>query len=399
MTAYLVGAGMTRFGRFPDKSIRDLATEALEQAVRSAEISVKDIEAVFSSNAVAGTLTGQENIRGQVMLRGQDLNGVPIVNVENACASGSSALYLAVTAVNARQVDVALAIGAEKLTHQDKTRSLRAFETSLDIGDLPMLEKLINMTPADRGTRSLFMDLYAAGYADGSVGGTEFDERDLALVAVKNRTHASRNPYAQYRDLLTVEDVLASRRVAGKLRLFMCCPVGDGAAAVIVASEAWVKRRPRAAMRVAASVMQSGRGDDRTRPTAARRAAAAAYEQAGVQPSDLDFIEVHDAAAPAELHAYADLALCAEDVSVQRLRDGVTAIGGAQPVNPSGGLLSRGHPIGATGLAQACEAFVQLTGRAGDRQIEGARVGLTHNVGGFVGSDAAVAVVHVFERC
>jgi len=406
---YVAGAAMTRFGKFPDTTIRALAEEATRGALDDAGVTAADIGMVFFSNAVAGILTNQEMIRGQVALRHTGLLGVPMVNVENACASASSAFHLACMAVGSGAVDVALAVGSEKLTHEDRARSFAAIGTAVDqlqLAELqqwtssgsagsPLPEQAGSPRQAGGGKRSFFMDIYAASsraYMKSS-GATR---EDFAQVAVKSHRHAALNPYAQYRAELTVDDVLASREIAPPLTLLMCSPIGDGAAALVICS-AEMARRLGARVRVRACCLVSGRDRGPGEPGAVERAAHAAYEQAGVGPADLDVIELHDAAAPAELITYEELGLCADGDGPALLASGATALGGRLPVNPSGGLLSRGHPIGATGCGQLVELTEQLRGRCGQRQVEGARVALAHNGGGFLGTDAAATVVTVLS--
>jgi acetyl-CoA acyltransferase len=406
---YIAGAAMTRFGKFPDTTVRALAEEATRGALDDAGVTAADIGMVFFSNAVAGILTNQEMIRGQVALRYTGLLGVPMVNVENACASASSAFHLACMAVGSGAVDVALAVGSEKLTHEDRARSFAAIGTAVDqlqVAELqqwtssgsagsPLPEQAGSPPQAGGGKRSFFMDIYAASsraYMKSS-GATR---EDFAEVAVKSHRHAALNPYAQYRTELTVGDVLASREIASPLTLLMCSPIGDGAAALVVCS-AEMAQRLGARVRVRACCLVSGRDRGPGEPGAVERAAHAAYEQAGVGPADLDVVELHDAAAPAELITYEELGLCAEGDGPALLASGATALGGRLPVNPSGGLLSKGHPIGATGCGQLVELAEQLRDRCGQRQVPGARVALAQNGGGFLGTDAAAMVVTVLS--
>jgi acetyl-CoA acyltransferase len=406
---YVAGSAMTKFGKFPDTTIRALAEEATRGALDDAGVTAADIGMVFFSNAVAGILTNQEMIRGQVALRYTGLLGVPMVNVENACASASSAFHLACMAVGSGAVDVALAVGSEKLTHEDRARSFAAIGTAVDQLQLAELQQWTSSGSAGAplpgqagsppqaggGKRSFFMDIYAASsraYMKSS-GATQ---EDFAQVAVKSHRHAALNPYAQYRTEVTVDDVLASREISPPLTLLMCSPIGDGAAALVVCS-AEIARRLGARVRVRACCLVSGRDRGPGEPGAVERAAHAAYEQAGVGPADLDVVELHDAAAPAELITYEELGLCGEGEGPALLASGATALGGRLPVNPSGGLLSKGHPIGATGCGQLVELAGQLRDRCGPRQVAGARVALAQNGGGFLGTDAAAMVATVLS--
>jgi acetyl-CoA acyltransferase len=407
----ITGAGMTRFGKFPDRGVRSLAEEAVREALGDANAEANEVEMVFFANAVAGLITGQEMIQGQVALRNTGLLGVPIVNVENACASASTAFNLAYLAVASGQAEVALAVGAEKMTHEDKQRAFKAIGTAVDLEQVEELEALVASSrarPDDSGSpamlvadappgssRSFFMDIYAAmtrQYMQKS-GATP---RDFAEVAVKNHHHGSLNPKAQYRSEVTVEEVLESREVSNPLTLLMCSPVGDGAAALVLCSEEYAKRVGVETVRVLTSVLLSGQ-DDGEEP-ATERTAKRAYEMAGVGPEDLELVELHDAAAPAELMVYEELGLCEEGAGPELLASGATRLGGRLPVNTSGGLLSKGHPIGATGCGQLVELVEQLRGRAGERQVEGARVALAENGGGFLGTDPAAVAVHVLAK-
>jgi acetyl-CoA acyltransferase len=410
----VAGAAMTRFGKFMDSTIRSLAEEATFQALADGNTPPSDVGMAFFANATAGILTGQEMIRGQVALRHTGLLGIPIVNVENACASASSAFSLACMAVGSGAVDVALAVGAEKMTHPDKAKSFGAIGTAVDLLQLDDLRRRMQERSPDAegvqgspipseadaaagGKRSFFMDIYAANtkaYMDRSGARV----KDFAQVAVKNHHHGALNPKAQYRDEVTVEDVLASREISWPLTLLMCSPIGDGAAAVVVCTDEYARRAGIDPLRVRASVLVSGTDRARGESGAVERAAARAYEQAGIGPDDLDVVELHDAAAPAELMTYEELGFCAPGDGSRLLASGDTALGGRMPVNTSGGLLSKGHPIGATGCGQIVELVDQLRGRAGSRQVDGARVALAENGGGFLGADAAAMVVTILSK-
>ncbi len=392
---------MTRFGKYLDRGLRDLAEEAVRNVVQDAGLDIQEIHAAYVSNSVAGLITGQEAIRGQVMLRHTGLMGIPIVNVENACASASTAFHLAWMAVASGMYDCALALGVEKLSDPDKAKSFRAFNSAVDVSELAEIEKRLGRSSEGASDRSLFMDLYismlnsGASDSQGAVGGITREQ--MALVSVKNHYHGSLNPYAQYREAVTLEQVLQSRRVVGPLTVLMCSPLGDGAAAVLITSEEFARSKGLKGPRVDASVLVSGRGDDRSMAPSTRRAATQAYEMAGISPEDVDVAEVHDAVAPAELSIYEDLRFCAPGEGPKLVADRITWLGGRLPVNTSGGLLSRGHPIGATGLGQIVEVVWQLQGKAGKRQVENCKVGLTQNGGGHIGFDAAAMAIHLFS--
>lgn len=404
MDARILGAAMTRFGRHPDADLRSLAVEAAQAALVDAGLSADAIQMLVFGNATDGVLHGQEMIRGQVALRHAGFQGVPIVNVENACASSSSAFHVACLAVEAGAVDVALALGVEKLTHPVKARSFAAVATAVDLVGEPELRRMVSSSLLGGGkgrgepevNRSPLMNLYAekaAGYMRHS-GATE---EDLARVSVKNRGHASLNPRAQFQTPVSLEEVRASRMIAEPLRLLMCAPIGDGAAGIVVASSSYARRRGGGRVKVEACVLTSN-GADPAAADPAGRAARKAYEQAGVGPMDLDVAEVHDACSAAELWTYEALGLCGAGDGPKLLADGATELGGRLPVNTSGGLLSRGHPLGATGCGQLVELTDQLLGRAGARQVAGARVALAQNAGGMLDrSDEAVSVVTILS--
>ena len=403
----VAGIGMTRFGKFLDRGVRSLAEEAVTAALKDAGIEAKDVQTAYFANAVSGLITGQEMIRGQAALRHTGLLGIPIFNVENACASAASAFHLAWMAVASGQYDIALAVGSEKLFHEDKTRAFKAIGTAVDLESLQDLKKKMaesvkgdDKASDDKGgqNRSFFMDIYASmtrEYMRASGATAE----DFADVAVKSHDHGALNPKAQYRNRCTREEVLASREISPPLTLMMCSPIGDGAAAAVLCSDKIAKQLGvRQPISIRTSVMLSGRDRKADEPGAAERAAKRAYEVASIGPEDIDVIEIHDAASPAELMVYEDIGLCKRGDGPKLLRSGDTKLGGKHVVNPSGGLLAKGHPIGATGIAQIVEICEQLRGSAGERQVEGAKIGMTENGGGFLGRDAAAMSVHIFSR-
>lgn len=382
---YVAGIAMTRFAKQPDRTLKELVAEAVHGALCDAGKTIADVQACHVGNAVAGTITGQEMLLGQFTLRPLGLGGIPIVNVENACASASTALHLAWQQVATGMYDVVLAVGAEKMTHPDKARSFSAIGGSIDMDVVP---------PDIPPDRSFLMDMYAQvslRYMEQS-GATR---EDLARVVVKNQRHGMLNPASQYGSEMTVDQVLAAREIVWPFTLPMCSPISDGAAAaVLVSADACPDEAAR--IPVLASVL-------RTAPAGAEHsvtslAGEAAYDTAGVGPEDLDCLEVHDAAASAELLLYEQLGLAKPGEGAALIRSGATALGGEVPVNTGGGLLARGHPIGATGLGQVTEVVQQLRGAAGSRQVDGAELALTQNAGGWHGSDNVVSVVHIFGR-
>jgi acetyl-CoA acetyltransferase len=384
----VAGVGMTAFTR-AGRSVRDTAQEAVAAALADAGARAEQVEFVAFANAVGGLVTGQEMIRGQAALRYTGLLGATLVNVEGACASGAAAVHLCANAIRAGAADVAIAVGAERLTSADPSASLTAIGTALDLEDAAI--------PAGGPGRSAFVDVYAA-LALEYMQRTGATREDLAAVVVKNRRHATGNPYAQVRSPVGIEDVLGSRPVAHPLTARMCSPIGDGAAAVVLATPAAARRLglARSAL-LRATVLLSGR-DGATGDTVVERAASRAFEQAAVAPGDVGVAEVHDGAAPGELIGLEQLGLTEAGGALRWLRDGTSALGGRCPVNPSGGLISRGHPIGATGVAQLVELAWQLSGRATGRQVEGVRVAVAENAGGWIGHDSAVAAVTVLTR-
>jgi acetyl-CoA acetyltransferase len=393
-TVVIVGAGMTKFEKSP-RSLRALAGEAVAAALDHAGIGAAVLDAAYVGNGAAGLVTGQEMIRGQVMLRPLGIEGIPIFNIENACASSSSALHLGWQAVAAGMHDVVLCLGAEKLTHEDKSVGMAAIGTAVDIeAQAEMAEPLGAGT--DSAKRSFFMDIYA-GLARSYMELSGATKEHFAQVVVKNQHNGARNARAQYGAELSVADVLNSRTIVDPLTLLMCSPISDGAAAVVLMSEQEASRRGVGGPRIRASVVVSGNRHDKSDPSAGSggRAARAAYEQAGLGPEDLDCAEVHDASAPAELIVYEQLGLAPPGGGPELIASGATALDGRLPVNTSGGLLSKGHPIGATGIAQICEATWQLRGEAGARQVDGARVALAQNGGGWLDEDSAAMSVHI----
>jgi acetyl-CoA acetyltransferase len=333
-------------------------------------------------------MTGQECIRGQVVLRRTALMGVPIVNVENACASSSTALHLGWQAVAGGVHDCVVVVGYEKIDHGDHRKADRAINATMDLAEVA------EIFGAGGQERNVYVDMLAAS-SDGERR-KPFAPELMAMVAAKNRRHGSLNPCAYQQEAVTVEQVLASPSVGGAMTRLMCAPLADGAACLVLCAGRFGRARQGGA-RIAASVLSSGRGDDMRRRFSVGLAARQAYEMAGVSPGELDLVELYDLTALSELQLYSELGLC-EDAEVERLvRDGAMALGGRLPVNPSGGLLARGHAIGATGVAQVVELAQQLERRCGVRQVPGARLALAENTGGWLGSDVAACCVHVLQ--
>ena len=393
----VVGAGMTRFGKHQDRSMKDLAREAVENALRAAGIEKEAIEAAAVGNAVAGLITGQECIRGQVVLREMGIGGIPVINTENACASSSTAFHLAWLYVASGMYDTVLAVGMEKLFHPDKKKTFNAIGSAID---LELADEFARQMSGEQAagageSRSVFMDYYA-NLARAHMARHGTTREQFARVAAKNHTNGSLNPHAQFQTPRTVEDILAAPLIAEPLTRMMCSPIGDGAAAAVVTTAEKARQLTAKPVYVRASIVASSQQHAADEPGIVTNAAQKAYKMAGIGPEEVRVVEVHDATAPAELIVYEELGLCRVGEGGKMIDDGVTKLGGRVPVNPSGGLLAKGHPVGATGVAQISEIFWQLRGEAGKRQVPGARVGLTENGGGVLGNENAVASVHIF---
>ena len=377
---FIRGVGYHPFGRFPGTSLKALAATAALGALDDAGLKVGDIQAAFCSNAYGGLLNGQESIRGETWLRGIGLGGAPVVNVENACASGSTAVHLASMAIASGNYDTVLVVGAEKMFVNDTGRTLAALANSADTEVMGNIGLQFVAVDAIR-VREMMQEE--------DVGAEAFE-----WVTMKNHAHAFSNPIAQYRKPISMEQVRASRMIADPIRLLMCSAISDGAAAVLLS------RKPgRDGVRIRASALASSPwrfgADTLPGPTIA---ANKAYEQAGIGAADLDLAEVHDAVSPAELMHYRELGLCGPGEVASFVAERASALGGRLPVNTSGGLSSRGHPVGATGVAQLIELTLQLRGDAGERQVPGARLAMAHNSGGWVGEDPAISAVHILEK-
>jgi acetyl-CoA acetyltransferase len=408
--AMIAGAGMTGFGKFPDRTLADLAGEAISAALADAGLEPRAIQAAYMGNAAAGTITGQVCIPGEVVLRSMGVGGIPVINIENACATASTALNQAAAMVSVGLYDVVLACGYEKLVHPDKGKTFSVFSGAVDVEDMAGLRALIDRKtaavgmkpdPATAASRSLFMEIYATE-AIGHMQKYGTTREQLAAVPAKNSRAGALNPRAQFRSVTTVEDVLASREIVWPLTLPMCSPIGDGAAAVVLVSprkarELGISQR----VQITASVLQTGwdypEGEE---SLVFHQAIARTYESAGLGPNDLDVVELHDASAASEILHTEYLGLCPVGEGGRIIEAGLTGLGGGGRtiVNPSGGLLRKGHPIGATGIAQVVELYEQLLGRSGARQIANARVGLAENGGGYLNGDVAVLCLTVLQR-
>ena len=374
----VIGVGMIPFGKYPDTNITDLGWPAVKAAIKDAGIDARRIQAVYSGTARGGAMVGQR-IMGRL-----GLAGLPIVNVENACSSSSSAMAQGAMAVAAGAYDVVLVIGVEKLT-------------KFGGGVLPLDED-------DWEVRlGLSMPALYAMRAQRYMHDFGVSLKDVAGVSVKNRKNGAKNPDAQMRKEVSVDEVLASRMIADPFTLLQCCPTGDGAAAIILASNVVAKQLSNDPIEVRASHLTSGRFmsgfRDMTSPEITVRGAREIFEESGLGPEDIDVAEVHDAFSIAELIYYEAFGFCGRGDGAALLNSGATSIGGKIPINPSGGLIAKGHPVGATGAAQVVEIVRQLRGQAGARQVEGAKVGMTHATGGGIsGFDHGACSIHIFQR-
>jgi acetyl-CoA acetyltransferase len=377
---------------FLDSRLRVLADEAIRGALADSGLAPEEVGLVVVGNAAAGLLGGQEMIRAQTALAASPLAGRPTFAVENACASSSSAFHVACMAIESGMYDVVAVVGAEKMTSQDRTLAGKALATAVDIEDSLEAADGDGASAIRDTSRPVFMEIYArnaCAYMECS-GATA---ADFASVVVKSSRNGSANPIAQSRRVLTVDDVLAAREIVAPLTRPMCAGISDGAAALILVSGTVARQRGIAGPRVLATIVASG-GPQRDGDLVASTSGLA-YQQAGIGPADIEVVELHDAAAPAELMVSEDLGLAAPGDGPKLLREGVTQIGGRCAINPSGGLLSRGHPIGATGAAQLVELADQLRGRGGDRQSGSPRIALAENAGGYLGQDAAACAITV----
>lgn len=400
--AYIAGIGITPFGRHTDRMLSSLAHEAIQAAVADAGIDARQIEAAWAGTAAAPIITGQLCIAGQAILRGLDIGRIPVVNVENACATSSTAFQQAATLVTLGAYDVVLAFGVEKLYSPDKRKVFSVFDGCRDVEDRGALERLLT---SDGGkvegageTRSVFMDIYARTTRD-FMARTGATARDFAAVSAKNSVHGSLNPNAQFREVLTEDDVLAAKPVVDPLTILMCSPLGDGAAAAIIMSEKAIRqfgvRKP---VRIDGALVASGFDVAPGEEDVTSWAARTAYAEAGIDPADINCVELHDASSPAELMYYEKLGLCAPGDGLKLLHEGATRLGGRIPVNTSGGLVRKGHPIGATGIGQLHELTLQLRGDAGPRQVPGAKLAVAENGGGFLRADTAALTMTVLSR-
>ena len=404
---FIAGIGMTTLGKRLKDSVKALTAEAVSEALADAGASIPDIDAAWFSNTRQPMLEGQNTIRGQAALRPLGFEGLPIANVENACASGSTALLQAIAYLRSGMADVALVVGAEKMFFPDRPEKVAAaFLGGTDIYDLKATVEYARSLGADVNEdtirrRSIFMDIYAAlAQLHMTTFGTT--QEDIARAASKNHAASLFNPKAQYRTPMSVEQILADKPIIYPLTRSMCAPVSDGAAAAVVCTRTGLARMGVSlsrTVRIRACTLRSGtdHAPEEIEKRAGWMTARQAYSEAGVDPADVDLAEVHDASSFGEIQQIENLGLATPGTVGGRLRDGDFALGGRTPVNPSGGLVSKGHPVGATGIAQLYELCLHLRGEAGPRQVEGARIAVAENGGGFLRGEEAACVVTVLE--
>ncbi len=404
---YIVGIGMTKFGLMPDRSIKAMVEGATITALSDAGASAGEVECVYFSNVGQGMIEGQVCVPGQIALRPLGFEEIPIVNVENACASGSTAVYLAWMQIRAGAADVVLAVGAEKLSTDDLHRRNAVFAGGYDVHEshavFAELEAMAADAPAPgvEGARSPFMDIYAY-WARAYMRDFGATQQDLAEISSKSHWHSTMNPLCQFQHALSVSEVLAARALSYPLTVPMCSGYSDGAAAAVLCSAAGVRLLRAADRAVAIESIVLASGSQRNARDwdlhITRLAGDKAYRIARLSPNDIDVAELHDATAFGELLNAENLWLVPRGQGGRAAASGETRLGGRIPINVSGGLQSRGHPLGATGLAQVHELVAQLRGQAGSRQVADAQYGLFENGGGLLGVEEASAVVGILGR-
>ncbi|MBU2648696.1 thiolase family protein [bacterium] len=376
----VLGVGQSKFGKMPDISVAELGRDAALAAVEDAGINVKEIQVAYGSRLFDLMCTSQD------ILKEIGVTNIEMVNVENACSGGSTAVRGVWKEIASGHYDIGIAIGAESMT------------TS------PIAGRLIPPGKDDlNGQLGLTMPGVFGMLARRQMEENGATKEDFAQVSVKNHHHGCLNPFAQYKKEFTIEAVLNSRMICDPITLLECCPNSDGAAAVILCSMDVARKYTRNPVRILSSSLLSGdysyRQDDITLSPLGVKTAQMAYEMAGCGPEDIDVVELHDAFAPEEILRYEDLGLCKKGEGIAFLRSGASALGGKVPVNPSGGLLALGHPLSASGVRVVVEITQQLRGRAGQHQVDGAKVGLAHMLGGMVtGLEAGACCIHILAK-
>lgn len=385
----IAGIGMTKFGRHLDLTLKQLAGPAIAQALSDAGMSTDDIDMAFVANSMSAVITGQAAVVGQSVLRAAGFAGIPVFNIDNACAGSSSALSLAAQAIRSGSAEAVLVVGVEKLYSTDRAKTYTALNGAADLEG-------IDLTGVDLTKESVFVKAAYPPRIRAYTQKYRLAAETLAAIAVKNRSNAGLNPLAQYTAPVTPEDVLASRMVVEPITALMCAPISDGATAVVLTSadRASDGRHQPVWLRACEVGMA---GADGAESSTIARISQRAYRTAGLGPADIHLAEVHDSIAFNELLAYEELGFCGPGEATELVNRGRTLLGGDIPVNTSGGLESRGHPIAATGLAQIIELVIQLRGEAGGRQVQDARHALAENAGGYAGGDTAAIAVSILS--
>lgn len=376
----IIGVGSTVFGKFPHKSIKDMGKEAVLAAINDCAVNPKDIKIAYASTTFGGAVVGER------ILTEVGISGIEVINVENACAGGATAFRGVWCAIASGLYDIGLVVGVESMTTSPIARKLITPEA----GDLA--GEMGNNMPAHFAlSMRRHMEIY----------GTTLEQ--FARVSVKNHRNGCLNPYSQYKKELSIEEILNSRMISDPITLLQCCPNTDGAAAAILCPVNIARNYTDKPITVAASVLKMGDYITRWKEMASSDLTAVcareAYEMAGCGPEDIDVCECHDAFAYSELSHYEELGFCKYGGGGQLIDKGVTEINGRLPVNPSGGLLSRGHPVSTTGVEQIVEIVWHLRGEADKRQVAGAKIGLAHTMGGEVaGIESGACAIHILKR-
>ncbi len=383
----VIGVGMTRFGKYMDKSLKDLGREVCWDALKDAGIHPSAIQAGYMANGLGAALTNQTLVFGQVAFREVGITGIPILNMENACASGSSTIFQAWRDIQSGYYDTAICAGVEKLFTSDSQKTMAALAGGGDAD----LEAAVGVNfPAHWAMRAVKrMELF----------GTKREH--FAQITIKNHKNGCYNPRSQYQKECTMEEVLAARIIAYPMSQLECSPIGDGAAAVILCEASLAKKYTSKPIIIAGCGLSTGTYEetrDITYNDIEQRAAQAAFKAAGIGPKDVTFAEVHDCFTIAEAMRVEGMGLCQPGEYDYLLDHGEVEINGRLPINPSGGLLSKGHPVSATGVAQICELFWQMLSQAGQRQVANTDVGLAHCSGGGIAGDGAVSVVSILKK-
>jgi len=380
----IIGAGQTKFGERWEKNLKDLMAEAGTKAVMDAEITGEEIDALYTGCMASGRLIGQEHI-GALVADQVGLNPIPSTRIEAACASGGTALKTAYLSIKSGEYDTVVAGGGEKMV------DVLTGKVNYALGGAGDQETEV----FNGATFAALYALMARKHMD-KYGTTE---EQLGKVAVKNHENGAKNPLAQYQREITLESVMNSTEISSPLKLFDCSPITDGAASVVLTTKEKAEEMDKEYVEIIGSAQASdtlslANRKSITSVKATRKASQKAYKKAGIKPEDVDFAEVHDCFTIAEILAMEDLGFYEKGEAGKAVEKGETRLNGKLPINPSGGLKSKGHPVGATGIAQAVENYKQLTGKAGERQLKNPEIGLSHNVGG----SGATAVVHIFRK-